>query len=79
MERNRELRSLTIAVMMARFASWSLAATSVRIVNTRSASVTDRVPSAESLRPVNGKVSGPRWHWLLMLTRQTWLTRGSIS
>jgi hypothetical protein len=26
------------------------------------ASWTDSVPSAESLRPVKGKVSGPRWH-----------------
>ena len=46
---------------------------------TRSASVTDSVPSAESLRPVNGNTSGPRWHWQLMLTRQTWLTSGSTS
>mgnify|MGYP002055723219 CR=1 FL=1 len=25
-------------------------------------SVTESVPSAESLRPVNGNTSGPRWH-----------------
>ena len=56
-----------------------LAATIERIENERSASVTDSVPSAESLRPVNGNTSGPRWHWQLMLTRQTWLTRGSTS
>src|SRR5947199_341669 len=47
--------------------------------NARRASVTDSVPSAESLRPLNGNVSGPRWHWLLMFTRQTWLTSGSMS
>jgi len=28
---------------------------------------------------VNGKRSGPRWHWLLRLTRHTWLTSGSTS
>ena len=43
----------------------------------RNASVTDSVPSAESLRPVKGNTSGPRWHWQLMLTRQTWFTSGS--
>ena len=46
---------------------------------TRKASDTESVPSAESLRPVKGKVSGPRWHWQLILTRQTWLTSGSIN
>ena len=56
-----------------------LVATIERIENARSASVTDSVPSAESLRPVKGKTSGPRWHWQLMLTRQTWLTSGSTS
>ena len=35
--------------------------------------------SAESLRPVNGNTSGPRWHWQLMLTGQTWFTSGSTS
>ena len=43
------------------------------------ASLTESVPSVESLRPVKGKVSGPRWHWLLRFTRQTWLTMGSTS
>mmetsp|Transcript_123929 Transcript_123929/g.332784 ORF Transcript_123929/g.332784 Transcript_123929/m.332784 type:complete len:305 (-) Transcript_123929:414-1328(-) len=28
------------------------------------------VPSAEDLRPANGKESGPRWHCVLMFTRQ---------
>ena len=37
----------------------SLAATSVLIENTFSASDTERVPSAESFLPVNGNVSGP--------------------
>lgn len=39
------------------------AATIERMENERSASVTDEVPSAESFLPVNGKPSGPRWHW----------------
>ena len=38
----------------------SLEATKVRIENERSASYTLRVPTAESLRPVKGKTSGPR-------------------
>ena len=61
-DRNVDNRFVTIALMIARFASVSFAATSIRIVNTRSASLTDNVPSAESFRPVNGKASGPRWH-----------------
>ena len=61
-DRNVDDRFDTIDLMIARFASVSFAATSVRIVKTRSASLTDSVPSAESFRPVNGKVSGPRWH-----------------
>ena len=48
-----------------------LAAIIERIEKERSASVTDSVPSALSLRPVKGKTSGPRWHWQLMFTRQT--------
>jgi len=59
-ERNREFRSERIDLIMVLFASVSLAATSVRIVKTLSASVTDNVPSAESFLPVKGKVSGPR-------------------
>jgi uncharacterized protein (TIGR00725 family) len=61
-DRNVDDRFDTIDLMIARLASVSFAATSVRIVNTRSASLTDNVPSAEAFRPVNGKVSGPRWH-----------------
>ncbi len=56
-----------------------LAATRVRIEKTRSASETERVASALSLRPVNGKSSGPRWHWELMFTRHTWFTKTSIN
>jgi len=70
-ERNLELLSVTIDFMIRLFASVSLAATRARMVKTLRASDTDRVPSAESFLPVNGNVSGPRWHWLLMLTRQT--------
>ncbi len=77
-DRKRELRSVTIVRMIALLASVSLAATRVRMVKTLRASETESVPSAESFRPVNGNVSGPRWHWLLRLTRQTWLTSGSI-
>src|SRR3954468_14259570 len=54
-------------------------ATIERIEKDRRASVTDNVPSAKSLRPVNGNTSGPRWHWQLMFTRLTWLTNGSTS
>lgn len=53
--------------------------TIVRIENARSASLTDSVPSAESLRPVNGKVSGPRRHCVFTLMRQTWFTSASMS
>ncbi len=60
MERNLELRFVTIDLIMILFASVSLAATSVLIVKTLSASVTDKVPSAESFLPVKGKLSGPR-------------------
>ncbi len=78
-DRKFDLRPRTIPLIRRLLTSLALAATSVRMEKTRSASETDSVPSAESLRPVNGKVSGPRWHWLLRLTRQTWLTSGSIS
>lgn len=44
-------------------------ATMLRIEKQRSASEIDRVPSAESLRPAKGNTSGPRWHWLLRLSR----------
>ena len=47
---------------MRRLSSLTFAATNVRMVNTRSASESESesVPSAESLRPVKGKRSGPR-------------------
>ena len=78
-ERKRERRSLRMSARIRLLRSSALAATSVRMLKTRRASETESVPSAESLRPVNGKVSGPRCHWLLRLTRQTWLTSGSMS
>jgi len=59
-ERNLELRSVTMDRIMCLFASVSLAATSVRIEKTLRASDTDRVPSAESFLPVYGNVSGLR-------------------
>ena len=46
-------------VMICLFKSVCLAATSVRMEKTRKASDTESVPSAESFRPVKGKVSGP--------------------
>ncbi len=54
---------------------WSLylAATRVRIENCFSASATDKVPSAESFLPLNGNVSGPRWHCVLLMQSQVWL------
>ena len=41
------------------------------MLKTRSASVTESVPSALALRPVNGNASGPRWHWLFRVMRDT--------
>ena len=61
----------TMALIMALFSGVCLVVTTVRIENDRNAAVTESVPSAESLRPVNGKVSGPRWHCALILTRET--------
>ena len=58
-ERKFDFRSLTMFVIIDLFISSSLAATRVLIENTRSASETDKVPSAESFLPVKGKVSGP--------------------
>ncbi|MNF19279.1 hypothetical protein D3C80_2239480 [compost metagenome] len=60
-----------ISLTSSLLSSWNLVATSVRMENTRNASCTDRVPSAEFFRPLKGKVSGPRWHWALMLIRPT--------
>ena len=66
-----DLCSFTMASSSRLLSSVCLAAIIERIENERSASVTDKVPSAESFLPVKGKTSGPRWHWQLMLTRQT--------
>ena len=49
-DRNVYDRFVTIALMISRFASVSFAATSVRMVNTRSASLTDNVRSRDRLR-----------------------------
>ena len=68
---NLDVRCCTIASSSCSLAAVCLVATIERMENERNASVTDRVPYAESLRPVNGNTSGPRWHWQLMLTRQT--------
>ena len=46
-------------------------ATKVRMLNDRSAARTLYVATALSLRPVNGRASGPRWQLALRLTRQT--------
>ena len=46
-------------------------ATSVRMLNERKAARTLKVATALSLRPVNGRASGPRWQLALRLTRQT--------
>ena len=54
------------------------AATSERMEKHLRASLIERVASAESFLPVNGSVSGPRWHWQLRLIRHTWLAMGSI-
>ena len=53
METKLLVRTRSIHDTSARFASSSRAATMVRMLKTRSASVTDSVPSALDLRPVN--------------------------
>ena len=54
-------------------------ATSVRIENDLSAALTLNVATASlSFRPVNGRVSGPRWQEALMFTRHTWFTMWSM-
>ena len=63
--------------MIFRLLSVSLVATKVRMEKTRSASEIERVPSAESLRPVKGKLSGPRWHLLMRLLTQEERTHGA--
>ena len=78
-ERNLDFLSLRIALMICLLASFCFAATRVRIANTLKASDTDSVPSAESFRPVNGKESGPRWHWQFTFTRHTRKTKGRTS
>ena len=50
-----------------------------KLLTTLSASDTESVPWADDLRPEKGKVSGPRWHWLLRLTRHTELASASSS
>ncbi|MNF18117.1 hypothetical protein D3C80_2220150 [compost metagenome] len=54
MVRKLELRPLMISLMRSLLVSWNLVATSVRIENTLRASWTDKVPSAEFFRPLNG-------------------------
>ncbi len=58
--RKLDLSSLMIFLIILLFASMSFAANNVLIEKTLNASETDKVPSAESFLPVNGKVSGPR-------------------
>ena len=59
-ERKPDRLSLTISLKISLFKQVDLPATRVLIVKTLSASVTERVPSAESFLPVKGYVSGPR-------------------
>ena len=58
--RKWDFLSLTILVMISRFSSVSRADTTIRIEKILKASETDCVPSAESFRPLKGKVSGLR-------------------
>jgi hypothetical protein len=76
-ERKLDILPTTMSLTRALLSSFDAVATTVRIENARSASLTESVPSAESLRPVNGNVSGPRRHWLLRLMRDTWFTSAS--
>ena len=56
-ERKFDFRSLTMFLIIDLFISSSLAATRVLIENTRRASETDKVTSAESFLPVNGNIT----------------------
>ena len=60
-------------------AASSLTATTDSMLTVLSASDTESVPRADDLRPVKGNVSGPRWHWELMLTRPTESASASTS
>ena len=60
-DKNLDVRFRIMFRMSLLLASESLVATRVLIEKIRRASETDSVPSAESLRPVNGNASGPRW------------------
>ena len=57
--RNEDFLSSNISVKIFLLRSLSFVATSVLILKTLSASLTLKVPSAESLRPLIGKTSGP--------------------
>lgn len=67
-DKKLDLSSFNIFVMICLLRSFALAAARLLIENTRKASETESVPSAESFLPVKGKVSGPRWHCELILT-----------
>jgi hypothetical protein len=60
--KNFEVFSVSMFRISSFWLSKSFAATRERIEKERRASITESVPSAESFRPVKGKVSGPRWH-----------------
>lgn len=64
---------------MALFSSVSSAPKTESIENSYNAPVTDNDLSAESSLPVNGKLSGPLWHWLLRLILQTLFAKRSVS
>jgi hypothetical protein len=70
-DKKLDFGSLMILVKMSLLISVSLAATRVLMESTRKVSETYSIPSIESFLTVKGKVSGPRWHWLLRLTLQT--------
>ena len=64
----RNLHVLLCASAVTSDSFFLLVATSDSIDMTLRASVTERVPSAEDLRPVKGKLSGLCWHWQFKLT-----------
>jgi hypothetical protein len=74
-----ESLSFTISLISCLLVSFNLAATKERMENDLNASCTESVPSALSFLPVKGNTSGPRWHWVLILTRLTKFTNGSIN
>lgn len=61
----KELQCISIILIILTFSEDEFVATSDLMEKALNASIIERVPSAESFLPVNGKESGPLWHWAL--------------